>query len=363
MGLLPTSGSQVNGSITDYLRRLLTEHEPYVLSGDDRNKLAQNKVQFITGKIGRKKFRRHELVDKTRQAISEKVAISIKEDKPLHFVIPFGGYKHFWNPSYPEPDWAELFNFRYLAEYVAPVLAVHKPGVIIEYMSEDVILNRMNNYPQKALDRYSEIFRQVQSWYSQYIPKNLKFRFFRVGERCKGDKIVKTIEKLLTQRRKAFAELSKEQKKQELHRSFRSVFWGGDKDLTNLSEHDKEERVIESRLIELAYYETESKPEFMGNYLGEDNHICICFSFGTTHDNDEYQDLTLGSTYGSLVDFWIGRGILTQKDGTFRPRIISRNQYAALKNKLETIPVEKLLPLKNYQSIGLINNADIINMI
>lgn len=346
-------------NVTDYLLQLLTKYEPYLLSSDDENKLRHGKVQFIADKLFRKKFRRRELVDKTRQAIQKKVELSLTDNRPLHFVVPFGGYKHFWNPSHPEPDWAELFNFKYLTEYVSPVLAVYEPGVVIEYMSEDLILNRMNNYPQSSLDKYSEIFRQIQSWYSQYIPKNLKFDFFRVRERCDENIIIQAVEKLLPERRIAFDKLSPDEKAQELRRSYRSVFWNGDKDLTTLNEKERENRVIESRLVELAYYDTEAQPEFMGDYLGEDNHICICFSFGTTHDNDSFQDLTLGSTYGSVVDHWIGTGILVNDNEKFSPRIISRNQF---QNNQKLFSLQKIqppfLPYKNYQTIQTIKKVD-----
>ena len=113
--------------------------------------------------------------------------------------------------------------------------------------------------------------------------------------------------------------------------------------------------MTESRLIELAYYDTEAQSEFMGNYLGEDNHICICFSFGTTHDNDEYQDLTLGSTYGSLVDHWIGRGILEDIGNKLSPRIVSKNQYEGFKENLTVIPIHDLLPYKNYREIEIMS--------
>lgn len=132
------------------------------------------------------------------------------------------------------------------------------------------------------------------------------------------------------------------------------MYWKGEQDLTNLSEAERQERTIESRLIELAYYENEAKPEFLGEYLSEDNHICICFSFGTTHDNDLFQDLTLGSTYGSIVDHWIGRGILEKRAERFIPNIISRNQYAELEKKLTKVTVKNILSHKNYQEIEVL---------
>ena len=340
-------------SVNDYLISLLTKFESYIPSREDAQKIERNRAEFIAEKLTRKKFRRRKLAEKTRQGIFKKVQLSIEKSKPIHLVIPFGGYKHYWNKSYPEPDWAELFNFKYLTEFVSPAIAIYKPGVVVEYMSEDLIIEKMDNYPKEALETYSKRFKEILEWYNKQIPKNLTFRYFRVCERCDAQKILERIEKLLPERKKAFEKLSSEKKEEELRRSWRSVFWNGQRNLSNLNEKERQERVIESRLIELAYYETESRPEFMGKYLWEDNHICVCFSFGTTYDNDELQDLTLGSTYGSLVDFWIGRGVLEKRADEFFPRIISKNQYEELKGKINVLPVTGILPFKNYQQIEL----------
>lgn len=344
----------LSGLTKSFLTELLTRYQPYSLSKDDELHINKDKTSFIVDKLARKKFRRRKLAGQTKQVIKDKVILSLQSNKPIHFVIPFGGYKHFWNPSHPEPDWAELFNFKYLTEYVAPVLAVYKPGVIIEYISEDVIITRMNNYPQSALEKYSEIFKKLIDWYSEKIPANLQFRFFRVKDRGDYKKLIKEVEEKLLERKKEFEKLSPERKNQELHRSVRSMMWKGDKDLTGLSEDEKNQRMIESRLIELVYYKVEAEPEYLGNYLSEDNHICICFSYGTTHDNDEFEDLTLGSTYGSIVDHWIGRGIIVKKGERFLPDIISRNQYESLKKDLQVIDTSNFLPYANFQQIEVI---------
>lgn len=340
--------------VTNFLKQFLTTIEKYQLSEDEQKAVSRDKVAFIVSKLTRKKFRRKKLAPQTLEAITNKVKISIEGNRPIHFVVPFGGYKHFWNSSHPEPDWAELFNFRYLTDFVAPALAVYEPGVIIEYMSEDMILTRMNNYPKAALEKYSEIFKQLIEWYNKLTPKNLEFKFFRVGDRVDKKLMIQDVEAMLPERRKAFNELSQEEKDRELHRSNRSLFWHGEQDWTQLSETEKQEKTIESRIIELAYYETEEKEQYMGDYLSGDNHICLVFSFGKSHDNDLYQDLTIGSTYGSGVDHWIGRGILRKRADRYLPDIISRNQYQELEGKLQKVEVHDILPFQNYQSVEVI---------
>ena len=69
------------------------------------------------------------------------------------------------------------------------------------------------------------------------------------------------------------------------------------------------------------------------------------------NDNDEFQDLTLGSTYASVVDHWIGRGVLERHGNRFIPKIVSKEQYEKMKKKLVKVRVEGVLPMKNYRSV------------
>lgn len=116
--------------------------------------------------------------------------------------------------------------------------------------------------------------------------------------------------------------------------------------------------MVESRLIELAYYDIEARPEFLGDYFTEDSRIGICFSFGLSPDNVTHW-ITLGSTYASAVDYWIGRGMLEKAEGRFIPRIVSKEQYQRVKDNLQTFQLEfKQLPSNNYQSIEVISSED-----
>mgnify|MGYP001611467960 CR=1 FL=1 len=344
----------MKNNVNAYLLDLFTKQSEYTISLGEKKTILRNMAQFLIDKLTRKKYRRHTLTPQTLNSVSEKVNNSVKEEKPIHLVIPFGGYKHFWNPSHPEPDWAELFSLRYILDLVSPLLSVYGPGVIVEYVSEDMILNRMNNYPVEALEKYSEVFNNLINWYKQYVPSNLDLRFFRVGDRVDKKRLIAEVEKLIPERRIQFDMLSAEQKEQELLRSSRSIFWKGSKDLSLLSEKEKQQIIIDSRIIELAYYEMEAKPEFLGEYLSDNNHICLLTSFGTTHDNDVYQDLTIGSAHGSLVDFWIGRGVLEKGKEEYHPKIVSKNQYEQVKPKIHTEMVTGFLPYRNYQQIEIV---------
>jgi hypothetical protein len=342
----------MNKDVKNFLTDYLNVFPVYELNEDDKKQLNRiTKAEWLYGKLTRKKFRKAAVHTDTEIDLKKRIAGSIETNTPIKIVIPFGGFKHYWNPSQPEADWADIFNIRFIAEWVAPVLAIHSPGVEVEYFSEDVILPRMNNYPPEAIETYTSSFSNLIEFYSKIVPSNLVIKLTRAKNVYDGKRIIEVVEAMLPERRAAFEKLTPEEKERELKRSKRSIYWNGWKDLSKLSENEKEERIIESRLIELAFYETEDTSDFLDMYYVRDNNICICFSFGLSHDN-VFNQLTLGTTFASIVDFWIGRGVLLLENGKFVPTILSHQQYEDSKKNIED--VSGIIPGKNFEIIEIV---------
>lgn len=330
-----------------YLNYLFFEYTDYIISPEDQKIIDRDLKTFIIQKLIRKKFRKQKVVPETLKEISQKVEKSIKENRPINFSVFFGGYKHFWNPSSPEVDWAEIFTFKFLTEWVSPIITVYKPGVTFDFISEDWILEKMNNYPNESLDKYSQSFKTLLEKYNQKLPENLKFNFIRLKDMFDQDKMIKAVDEKLKEGYERWNSLNQEEQEEELKRSKRSV----------IMENSNRDRIVESRVTELAYYEVEELPEFFGDYFKENN-IYLSFSFGLSQDNI-YHWIVLGSTYASVVDFWIGRGILEQREDSLINRIVSKEQYEKIKKSLKKIDINlDALNLKNLKSIEVIKPDD-----
>jgi hypothetical protein len=343
--------------ISTHLTHIVSHLPSYETTGNDETLLKTGIESFIVHKLLRKKFRKQKLHPDTISEFSQKITASVKNNKPIHFSIPFGGYKHFWNSSHPSTDWAEVFTLRFLLDWVTPISTLYKPGVILEFISEDIILPRMNNYPLQSLEVYAKSFQTLITRMNTLLPKNISFQYFRIGDRFNRDSIVRDVEQLLPERWKLWETYSQSKKEEELHRSKRAVFWNGDIDLSTLTSQEKDRKIIESRLIELAYYDVEARPQYLGDYFTNDNRIGVCFTFGKSADNATHW-ITLGSTYASAVDFWIGRGILEVSETEITERIVSNKQYSKLLPFItkEQVHVEGLTE-KNYSYIDVITPA------
>lgn len=345
----------MSNEVDNYLSALLTRIEPYQLTPSECQILGRSKSEFITRKILRKKYRRRANAER-RIKIAAKVAHCVEQDIEIGFTIPFGGYKHFWNASHPEPDWAELFHFRHMAQYLLPILAVHAPGVVLEYVSEDLIVPRMDNYPDEAMDAYAEAFSRIINWYGQFIPTNLRMRFWRLSDRYDKQAIIHRVEQSLPERTADFLRLPADKQTHELRRSVRSVFWTGKHNMGSFDEQQKRARVIEARLMEKAFSDIAFGPEFAGTYYDDDNRICTCFSYGMSSDNDVRCFLTLQSSHGSIVDHWIGRGVIQRYGERLQATILSPIQWQGQINDTSVELVRKpVVPLRNCRSIDLID--------
>jgi len=311
-------------------------HRRLVLLGREPGTQANDHPAAATGDASaaarllfRKGFRRRVSLER-RLAIESKIRRSIEEDRPLGLVVPFGGYKHFWNPSAPLVDWAEVFHLEFMIHHLTPLTSVIPAGVRIEYVSEDFIVPLMDNYLPADLDRYAESFRALVSRYQAVLPAGLAFDFWRLSERYDTATITDVVLNAMPSRLSEFGSLDDDARAIELKRSTRSVNWRGWSDLTSLDTSEREARVVYARVMEKTFSDLGFLPEHVGGYYEADLRSCVVFSWGTSLDNAVKQFLTLHSAPGSTVDHWIGRGVvIPTRDERLRTTIVSRTQYEA----------------------------------
>lgn len=335
-------------AIAKYIEERLAKFSHYSLTEDDINFIEkQGKSEFILKKLLLKNFRKSKVHEDTRNAIKQKIAMSIEKNIPIHLIICFGGYKHFWNPSHPTADWAEFFNLKFMEEIVSPILAVHAPGVILDYESEDVIIPWMDNYSEQDMDEYAGSFRHLINVLSKSYPQNFKINYIRSQEQYNTQLLFDGINERLPQKIKEWCGLSDEEKNKRLKRSPNSIKWQGKKDLTNMNDDEKEKKIQMSKMLNELYYEVDFL--FRKDYFEGENHIPLVLSWGLSDENVGHW-VVIGSTRASQVDFWIGRGILEYRSGKFIERVLSKKQYDSIKSGLKKFRTEGIT-FKNFKEI------------
>ncbi len=325
----------VNMDIQEYLQQLITTIPAYSLLEKEQKTIQFEGIEkYIYQKISSSKFKASSIPLELDIKIKQNIHQSVTENLPIHFTIPFGGYKKWQLPSYPLPDWAELFNLILMRDYVAPIAAAYQPGVIIEYFSDEIFISRMNNYPQADLDQYNAEFKNLVTWFSQYLPKNVTIKCSKIRDQISQEELMKRFDVSIEKLRTEWNTLSNNEQQYRLNKSLRNY----KADLSTLPVDEKNKILLESTLVHDAFifgdWET-GVPWAFGEKM-----IPIGFRYTGTWG------LHLRSSASSTVQFWIGIGALKKHTGGFSPTILTYQQYLQKNASLRKSAIE-LIPLDN----------------
>ncbi len=126
-----------------------------------------------------KKFRKIKATPACLDAVDRVVKRAIDTQSPIVLSTLFGGNKLWRFEEAPEVDWAELFNLFYYIDWAKTIVSVHKPGVILDYYSQDISVETLNNIPRVETDKYSATYRAMIAWLKPYLPDGVQIRYRR----------------------------------------------------------------------------------------------------------------------------------------------------------------------------------------
>ena len=306
----------------------------------------EQKDKFLQ-RIFLRRYRKYATTNDVREFVYGRLSGIIDNKLPMTFVPSFGGYKHWWSPTYPTTDWAEVFNVKFLLEYLAPIYNSYKENkVSIKYESEEVILAELNNIPQSGLDDYTRTFRDVLKVFQEIIGDKVELSLVLAREQYEEvgyskEKLLARIEEMMPDYYARFNSYDEEDKKRRIAKVKTNFRLDGVKDYTHLSEEEKMNLYIWSRVFNEAFLDADY--EVRGeSFFDDESTIPLLFSFGLGPGGEAWPHI--GSSSSSMVDFWAGMGILEKREnGTIIPRIISKTQYDLIKNDLVRVSLKTKL--------------------
>lgn len=285
----------------------------------------------ILNRLFSRKWSRKAQFDDAKKYTEEKVENILNNHLEFLFCFCFGGYKHFWSPTYPEPDWAEIFTIKYLMEYILPIAETQDKRTKIEFESEEVALTYMNNTPQEGMDKYNRVFKDLISYINDKVKYPIDLSVVLARDFYDKDELLKKMNEYLPIVQERFNSLSEEEKEIRLKRAETNIMWNGKEDLTNISEDERKEFIYNSRTLNEAFLDIDY--ELRGKeYFEKDNLIPLLGSFGLGAGGELW--LHLASNSSSMVDFWAGMGILEVREDKIIEKTISKKQYEQIKDKL-----------------------------
>ncbi len=328
--------------LQDFLSQKLTTRSSFQLSPKDQRKLKQDTVGFLIDRITSGKFKKNKADVETIANLQRKVQEAVKANQPLKFTFPFGGYKLHSMPSYPSVDWAEFFTIAYYADYLSQIVEHYAPGAEFYFVSDEVIINRLNNLPQVDVDAYTESFKKLLEIFSKHFPRNIQFKFQRVRDIYDSEQeLWDELESYIPETSNNWQSFPADKKAARRTMMLLNFKFDGEKDLTKLSDTEIDKLVEDNTTLHDAYMKLTKRRGFT---RGADKIVVF-----TRPINDS---ITIGTTKYSAVKFWTGFGAVRKGEDRWEDLVLSPQQLQAKEFTTEKVD---LIDLPNFDKIRVYN--------
>jgi hypothetical protein len=299
-------------------------------------------VQYCLQQLTRPSFRRSHLGEEAKEDLRTKLDNQIKRQLPITFAIPFGGYKNYRAQSYPDLDWAEVFNVNYLSRYVLPVTAYYAPGVILQYTYSAGIMDLVSNIPTSTSERYMIQFHKLLDLFLTVLPENLRFRAIDISAQYSGDDFLSELKENYEFNCFHWNEkLPRTEREKRIASAQRNLMRKGAEDLSGLNDAEWAERCVESAM----WCEALDSMALRRKFNKYSDNIQLVFVRGPS------VSVHVGSCETSAHHFWSGCGVLEEWPGGFRQRIISGEKL------IEYRIQERIVDIKVDSVFGRLSDA------
>jgi len=297
----------------------------------------QNLEDEICRLLLSKKFRKYSASSELIEHIRKSVANRVANGKPIHVTFWQGGFKLWRLEEAPEVDWSELFALMYYVTWLKPVLGIYKPGVVIEFYLDDIIMERLCNYTREEILAYHRSLQAVIDFLCKYIPLNLKFVITTASSRFHDEATFwKELDSAIAIFKPASDMVLSPDQIATVELNYRRVkgerlgkLWREE----NRRIHDAYGEAVDIKLV---------------NEAGLDGKI-----LAVPYHKDFDIGLNLGSTKNSIVKYWIGVGALEPRGETFMATVLSPSQLCRAKYDVININVSGLGG-KNFKKIRVL---------
>ena len=305
---------------TSFILQKLKSLKKDASSDNQVGKALVDKIQQI---VLSKKFRKYSANETLVKTIHNAINQAVENQTPVQFLFPQGAYKLWRLPESPNVDWADLFFVMHIAKPLCEICAIHKPGVVFDFLVDDLIIVKMNNVPLAHIESYIKSLWGLIDFVKKFLPDNFDFKITGVSklfdsEEQYWERVYKNLETTplpeLTDSQAAMIEMN----------------------VKLSSEHSKDTKWRE-KIMQLHNAHMAAKRE-PGYHLGRDDKILL---FTTPLPSGAY--VSIGTTKNSVAKHWCGVGALGKKDGDFEMTILPPSKIPAnFETKWENVAVPGL---------------------
>lgn len=282
--------------------------------------------EAILVKVLSKKFRKLKADEKTVATAKNAIHYAVERNQPVTVSFLFGGNKLWRLEEAPEIDWAELFSLIYFVRWMKSIASVYEPGARLDYYSEAVAVETLNNVPRSETDQYAKSFEAMLAWVKPYIPGNASITFRKYSDE--------------------YSDYS--DYLEELAAAKQLVLQDNGGELPTLSEKQKLATELNVRLVpgqnkdpnwrektELVHQALERTATIERQYFNDPSLVMAC---PTTYSGW----IAVGSTKRSYAKFWAGVGALEKSGDSYNELVLTPQQLESAKFVWESVSLDGL---------------------
>lgn len=307
-----------------FIKNLIESIPDYKLSSDEEKCIKFEGIeQFIFRKLNSKKFRNSKVPEALEISIKKAINFSVKNNLPIHIVLPFGAYKR-WNlPTHPGIDFAEVFNLILMREFLTPIAKAYKYGVILHYYSVELFVERNNRIPQKDIDFYQKDFIFLLEKFKKYLPANMQLKFTNLREEISQEEALKAVEIKVKELKANWPNVEKEVQDIKIKRAKVNC-------KVDINDPNYNEIILDAVFVHDAFASECWSKNGQIKWINKPDMIVIGHSYTGTWG------LHIKSSTSSRVNFWVGIGALKIQDGKYLPTILTYEQFYSLNKEYFT---------------------------
>lgn len=333
--------------VKDFVKQL--EFAP-ALDNSELTNSTQITADSIYRLVANSKFRRTKVDEVSEVDIKMKIQNALDSNLPIEYSIPFGGYKNYRMPTFPEADWAEVFNIRFMIRYLLPIASVYKHGVILTYSYNSQIMHRVSNMSLTKQKAYEDSITNLINYFNKQCPENLILKTQKINDLYSSkedwqDELNKNYER---NKREWDSLYDLPLREKKLKSARHNLILDGERNLVNLSNTEIETEYLNAAMMCDAIDCLSKRREF--NKFS--HRIQVVFIRGPK------PAIHLGVCEGSTMDFWVGLGVMEIRENKILPKILSFEQFESLKSSIQMLEVENNFSTisKNFNKVLTINN-------
>lgn len=330
----------------NFLKTYIESIPLYEINDSDKKCIAFEGIKkYIFQRLTSTKYRGSTMPDDLKQFVKQRIDYCVDNNLPIHIVFPFGAYKK-WNlPTYPHIDWAEVFNIKYMVEYLSSIASAYKYGVILDYYSVELFVERNSHIPQKDLDIYEKEFKQLIKILSKYAHSTLKIKFTNLREEISQQEALSAVEIKANEFRENWVNVSDEEKALKIKRAKVSC-------ATNENDPNYDAIILDAVFVHDAFSSECWTQNGKILWINKPDMIVVGNSYTSNWG------VHIRSSRASRVNFWVGMGVLEKRNSTreeYIPTILSYKQWKENEQRLEYHPIDVFEEFPSLKEIGVKN--------